>query len=174
MEEKGLMKIIKELVPYILIIVVVLLFKLYIMTPVRVNGSSMAPTLQDGDLMILDIISFKLSGAKRFDVLVADQGEELLIKRVIGLPGEKVEVRLQQLYIDGEKINDPFIKEMNMSETIDIQLGKNEYFLMGDNRSNSMDSRTFGPFKKSQIKGKTDLIFYPFYRFQVVNFEKDK
>jgi signal peptidase I len=100
MEEKGLMKIIKELVPYILIIVVVLLFKLYIMTPVRVNGSSMAPTLQDGDLMILDIISFKLSGAKRFDVLVADQGEELLIKRVIGLPGEKVEVRLQQLYLN--------------------------------------------------------------------------
>ena len=173
-EKKDQNKLFKELLPYIVIIIVVLLFKCFIITPIKVNGSSMAPTLQDGDLMILDIISFKLRGAKRFDVLVVDQGQELLIKRVIGLPGEKVEVRSNTLYINGDKVKDPYINEMGKGETIDIQLGKDEYFVMGDNRSNSMDSRVFGPFKKSQIKGKTDLIFYPFYRFQVVDFEKSK
>lgn len=162
----------KELIPYVVVIIIVILFKAFIVTPIKVNGASMEPTLQDGDLMILDVIGFKLSGAKRFDILVIDQGEELLIKRVIGLPGEKVEIKANTLYINDSPVKDAFLTDMPAAETVSVTLADDEYFVLGDNRNNSMDSRRYGPFKKSQIKGKTDLIFYPFYRMGVVNFDK--
>lgn len=161
-EKKGL-KIIKEVVPYIIVIILVLLFKKFLFAPIKVNGESMLDTLKDGDIMILNIIDYKMHGLKRFDIVVVDEGDELIIKRVIGLPGEKVEYKDNQLYINGKKIKDKYASH----ETDDFSevVPKGEYFVLGDNRTNSVDSRVFGSFSSKEILGKTSLTVYPFSRW---------
>ena len=80
----------KEFLPYILIILFVIFIKTYVMSPIRVNGVSMNPTLDDEDIMLLDEVSYRFSDIDRFDIVVVRMNDEYLIKRVIGLPGEKV------------------------------------------------------------------------------------
>ena len=153
----------KEYVPYLITIIIVILVKIYIVTPIKVNGESMYDTLVDGDIMILNIIDYKLHGVNRFDIVVADEGTEYLIKRVIGLPGEKVEYKDNQLYINGKKIKDNYGTDVTSDFTFEVP--KDSYFIMGDNRTNSVDSRRLGAFKKNEIKGKTKLTIFPFSRF---------
>lgn len=154
---------VKEWLPYIVIIVLVILLKLYVVTPIRVNGSSMDTTLKDGDIMILNVINYRFNDIKRFDIVVVNEEHELLIKRVIGLPGESIEYKNNELFINGKKINDPYGK--NRTDDFYYNIPDGEYFVLGDNRGNSMDSRVFGSFKKKLIKGKTSLTIFPFSRF---------
>ena len=128
-----------------------------------VNGASMDDTLQDGDIMVLNIISLKTSKIKRFDIVVIKEDNELIIKRVIGLPGEEVEYKNNVLYINGEVVEDPY----GTNSTTDFKsvVGENEYFVLGDNREVSKDSRMLGTFTIDEIKGKTKYVVYPFNRF---------
>ena len=87
----------KEYLPYIIVIIIVLLIKAFIVTPIRVNGPSMLDTLEDKDIMILDEVSFKFKGLKRFDIVVVNYKNEKIIKRVVGLPGETVEYKDNKL-----------------------------------------------------------------------------
>ncbi len=153
----------KEYVPYVIVIILVIIFKMTVITPVKVNGESMYDTLLDGDIMILNIIDYKIHGVKRFDIVVADEGTEYLIKRVIGLPGETVEYKNNQLYINGKKVKDNYGTDVTGDFTYKVP--KDSYFIMGDNRTNSVDSRRLGAFKKDEIKGKTKLTIFPFSRF---------
>ena len=152
-----------EWVPYIVVILFVILVKMYIVTPIRVNGSSMDDTLNNGDIMILNIINYRFNDIKRFDIVVVDEEHEPLIKRIIGLPGESIEYKDNKLYVNGKFVEDKF----GTYETDDFyyNVPDGEYFVLGDNRTNSMDSRVFGSFKKKQIKGKTKLTIFPFNRF---------
>lgn len=156
-------KFLKEYVPYVIVIILVVIFKMTVITPIKVNGESMYDTLLDGDIMILNIIDYKIHGVKRFDIVVADEGTEYLIKRVIGLPGETVEYKNNQLYINGKKVKDNYGTDVTGDFTYKVP--KDSYFIMGDNRTNSVDSRRLGAFKKDEIKGKTKLIIFPFSRF---------
>ena len=162
-KDKKILHIIKEIVPYIIVIVLVLLFKKFLYSPIRVNGESMMKTLHDGDIMILDIIDYRLHGLNRFDIVVVDEGDELLIKRVIGLPGEEVEYKDNKLYVNGKKVNDKYASEK--TENFSVLVPKDEYFVLGDNRTNSLDSRAFGTFSNKKILGKTSMIIYPFNRW---------
>ena len=155
----------KEFVPYIVAIILVIVLKKYLYTPIKVNGESMMKTLYDGDIMILDIIGYKKDGLKRFDIVVVDEGNELIIKRVIGLPGESVEYKNNKLYINGRVVKDKY--PSNKTDDFSIEVPKGEYFVLGDNRGNSMDSRVFGTFSKSDILGKTNLIIFPFNRLGI-------
>ena len=94
---------------------------------------------------------------------MVDEEHEPLIKRIIGLPGESIEYKDNELYVNGKKVKDKF----GTYETEDFyyNVPKGEYFVLGDNRTNSMDSRVFGSFKKKQIRGKTKLTIFPFSRF---------
>lgn len=153
------MEKIKEIIPYIVIVLVVILIRTFIITPVRVDGSSMDKFLSDGDILLL----YRLSKIDRFDIVVLDerQDNETIIKRVIGMPGETVEIKNDKIYINDEEIDDDFA----YGETSDygqITLGDDEYFLLGDNRLISKDSRAFGPIKASDIKGRTILRIFPF------------
>lgn len=154
---------IKEFLPYFMIILVVVLIKTFVVSPIRVNGASMDPTLNDKDIMLLDEISYRFSDIERFDIVVVKEEDEYLIKRVIGLPGETVEYKNDKLYIDGKYVKEDF----KHKETFDFSttLGKDEYFIMGDNRTNSTDSRVFGPISRDKIMGKTLLTILPISRF---------
>ena len=93
-------EILKEIRVYLLIIVVVLLVKMFLVAPIRVNGESMMGTLHDKDIMILDKISYRFSPIKRFDIVVVKYKNDYLIKRVIGLPGEHIEYKNNKLYVN--------------------------------------------------------------------------
>ena len=154
----------KEFFPYLMIILVVVFIKVFIVSPIRVNGISMDDTLKNGDIMLLDEVSYRFSDIKRFDIVVVHMDDEYLIKRVMGLPGEEIYYENQKLYINGKYIEEDFFQH----ETDDfdaIQLGEDEYFVMGDNRMNSTDSRVFGPVTRDMIAGKASLTLFPFSRF---------
>ena len=153
---------VKEYLPYIITILLVLLFKKTVMSPIKVNGDSMNKTLLDGDIMLLNIIEYHFSDIERFDIVVVDKGKEYIIKRVIGLPGEEVEYKDNQLYINGKKVKDSYGNGTTKDFSVTVPEGS--YFVLGDNRNNSLDSRYFGAFSKKQILGKTKLTIFPFSR----------
>lgn len=159
---------IKEISIYLLIIVMVILIRTLLITPVRVNGSSMDPTLRNGEIMILNKVKYNNNDIKRFDIVVIKMDKELLIKRVIGLPNEEVKYVDNKLYINNEYVEETFLNEdvytTNFSLS-DINLEKipeNCYFVMGDNREVSLDSRIFGCFTKDKILGSANLVLFPF------------
>lgn len=162
-EENKLKKIILEYLPYVLVIIGVILIKQFVVAPIRVNGDSMNKTLYDGDIMILNRIDYKFSDIKRFDIVVIDEGDEFIIKRVIGLPGEIVTCVDNKIYIDGKEIKDEY--SIGKTKGFEVKVPKDKYFVLGDNRENSMDSRYFGSFHKSSILGKAETVLFPFKRF---------
>lgn len=160
----NIKKIIKEIVPYIIIIIIVILIKTYIFTPVVVNGPSMMNTLHDGDIMILDKIGMKLGGIERFDIVVVQTDRNKIIKRIIGMPGETIEYKDNKLYINEKEIEDPY----GTGTTYDfdkIIIPKDMYYVLGDNRTDSVDSRILGTIPKDKILGHATFIVYPFNRF---------
>lgn len=156
------MKKLKELMPYIIIVVVVLLVRSFIVTPGLVNGSSMEPTLHNNELVLINKIGLN-KGIDRYDIVVVKYENSTIIKRVIGLPYETVEYINDTLYIDGEIVN----TKVDFEYTKDFKLtaGKNEYIVLGDNRNISKDSRIIGTVKESDIIGKVDLVLFPFSKF---------
>lgn len=159
------MKVIKEVIPYIVIVVVVVLIRTFIITPVRVDGDSMKNTLKNGDILLL----YKLSNIDRFDIIVLDEEKdnEKIIKRVIGMPGETVAIKKGKIYINDKVIDD----EYAYGETSDynkVTLKDDEYFILGDNRLISKDSRYFGPIKDNEIKGKIVFRLFPFTKIGTV------
>lgn len=156
------MKKLKELMPYIIIVVVVLLVRSFIVTPGLVNGSSMEPTLHNNELVLINKIGLNKE-IDRYDIVVVKYENSTIIKRVIGLPYETVEYINDTLYIDGEIVN----TKVDFEYTKDFKLtaGKNEYIVLGDNRNISKDSRIIGPVKERDIIGKVDLVLFPFSKF---------
>lgn len=159
---------IKDILEYAVIIIAVLLFREFLYSPIRVSGSSMVPTLKDGDIMILDKIGYRINGLDRFDIVVVDYEGERIIKRVIGLPNDYVEYIDNKLYINGEYIEE----EYERKDTNDFMLemiGENvipegKYLVLGDNRPISKDSRIIGLIDEKDIKGYTSIILFPFNR----------
>ncbi len=153
------MKFIQSLIPYIIIIVVVVFIRTFIVTPIKVDGNSMHPTLEGDEIMLLN----KLGHIDRFDIVVAkiEEKDNNFIKRVIALPGETIEIKDNKIYINGEILDEDF--GYGITYNIDaITLGSDEYFLLGDNRIISLDSRSFGPISKKEILGTTDFVMFPF------------
>lgn len=159
------MKLFKELLPYIMIVVVVVLIRAFIATPVRVDGASMNPTLEDGEILILKKYDRSL---KRFDIVVLDYNGEKLVKRVIGLPGEKIAYKNNQLYVNGKRVKETFEHEDTDDFELEEKIPDNYYFVMGDNRTNSTDSRMIGAIAKDQIQGTTNFSIFPFNKFGTV------
>ncbi len=164
---------IKTLLPYIIIIIVVLFIKAFVITPIKVNGESMYPTLEEGDIMILNKTAYYFNKPKRFDIVVVNMPDEYLIKRVIGLPGEHIEYKDNILYIDEKKVDEDFehgkTNNFNIEELGSTTIPDNCYLVLGDNRENSLDSRELGFIREEQLLGKTSLIILPFSRIGRTN-----
>lgn len=158
-------KIIKELYPYFIIIIVVVLFRTFIATPVRVDGSSMVDTLHNNEILILNKLN---KSYDRFDIVVIKYGKSKLVKRIIGLPGESIRYENNVLYINNKEIDDVAIARTNdfeLKELYNIDtIPEDYYFVMGDNRGNSLDSRDYrvGLIKQSDIIGTTSFRVFPF------------
>lgn len=157
---------IRELIIYGSVILAIILIRTFVITPVRVNGTSMYSTLNDGEIMILNKLDYKFNDIERFDIVVVKTDSNKIIKRVIGLPGETIRYVDNTLYINDKKIDESYLKDK--TDDFDLQeLGYDRipddcYFVLGDNRDNSSDSRVIGPVKKSQIEGSASLVLFPF------------
>ena len=164
---------VKALLPYIIIILVVLFIKAFIVTPIKVNGESMYPTLKEGDIMILNKTAYYFNKPERFDIVVVNMPDEYLIKRVIGLPGEHIEYKNNTLYVDGKKVKENFkhgvTANFNIEELGSDTIPLNTYLVLGDNRENSLDSRELGFIREDQLLGRTSLIILPFNRIRSVS-----
>lgn len=170
MNEKG-KEILKTVLTYVGIILIVILIRIFLVDPVRVDGRSMNTTLKNGEIMLLNKIVYRKGEIKRFDIVVIDQGDNYIIKRVIGLPGETIEYKNNELYINGKKIEDPYPSTKTDNFSIEdvghTKIPGDTYFVMGDNRRDSLDSRypSVGVIKKEHILGRARFIIWPLNRF---------
>lgn len=169
-------KILKELLSTGIYLLVVLgltwLMITYVIQRTEVDGSSMEPTLSSGDNLFVDKISYRFKDPERFDIVVFPfryKENTYYIKRIIGMPGETVQIDMDgNIYIDGELLPESYGKEVIRPEHIGraaepIELGDDEYFVMGDNRNNSSDSRTeaVGNIHRSEIIGRAWVRIWP-------------
>jgi signal peptidase I len=122
----------------------------YMLLPIKVTGASMTPTYRDGSVNFINRLSYTKSPPKRGDVVVLQDGADLILKRVIAVPGEKVTLEHGVFYINGKPLQDEFSQWRVNWEFDPITLGPNEYFVIGDNRTYSM----FGKFNRDHILGK--------------------
>lgn len=129
----------------------------------QIESVSMQPALQEGERVIVDKISYLLGAPQRGDIVVLSiEGEPKdLIKRIIGLPGETIELAGGIIYIDGQPLDEPYLAPGSTGAHRATRLGADEYFVMGDNRNNSRDSRSFGPIRREAIVGRAWIIYWP-------------
>ena len=159
---------------YVIGVAIVLLIANFIAKPVVVRGSSMNPTLNNFDICISNRLSIVLGGTiDRFDIVVAQTEEGESVKRVVGIPGDVISYQGGVLTVNGTTVVEDYIiddpsKHHSDMDFREIRLGADEYFLMGDNRTGSTDSRYFGPFHRSDIISKDMLILFPFNRIRLV------
>lgn len=160
------MKIIKELIPYAVILLVVVIIRSFIATPVAVSGTSMDETLHNGDILLLTKFN---KNYDRFDIIVFKYNNTKLVKRVIGLPGEHVKYEDGILYINNKPIDDKF---SDITSNYDLSylgydvIPEGYYFVLGDNRTKSSDSRMIGLISEEDIEGKTSFSIWPFRKIK--------
>jgi signal peptidase I len=155
----------------VVVLAVILYFGIsFAVQTVHVEGLSMWTTLDDNDYLIADKIAYRLHAPQRGDIVIlrppTDNSKDF-IKRVIALPGEQLIVRDGVVFINGHRLNEPYLPEQwtvfnNVSVTM---IPPNEYFVMGDNRNRSQDSRTFGPISRDRIDGRAWFRIWPINNF---------
>lgn len=154
---------------YVYIVLAVVIIRTFIVTPAIVSGASMDDTLKDGQLVIVNKFIYRFSDIKRFDIVVLqnDKTEDKIIKRVIALPNERVDYKNNKLYINGELMNIDFEHKETADFTYTTEDG--EYFVLGDNRPVSKDSRSFGVFVEDDFVGRVKIRLFPFNKIGKVN-----
>lgn len=143
--------------------ILALLVHLFLAQATVVYGQSMEPNLHENERLIIDKLSYQLRAPQRHDIVVLDlpHMDELLVKRIIGLPGELVEIRHGEVFVNGEPIAEPFPHDLGFQSSPPVILGPLTYFVLGDNRENSNDSRAFGPIRRDTIVGRVWLRYWP-------------
>ena len=172
-----------EYVPFLILLAFIVIIRIFIASPISVSGTSMVPTLQEGDYVLQYKLKKRVKGINRFNIVILNNSEGTLVKRVIGLPGETLKYEVKEengqvtnaLYIDGKKIEEDFLADEYKNNTCaynnplcteeGITLKENEYFVMGDNRRDSKDSRIFGAVKEDDISGIAEIRLFPFKKF---------
>lgn len=178
----------KELIEWIKTIFWAVLIAFIVMqffVPTVVKEHSMEPNFYGDDYLIISKKAYTFGEAKRGDVIVfesnipidandASKGDKLLIKRIVGLPGDRIDIHDGEVYINNEKTQEKYIKEgYTPGEIIGYQVPKDSFFCMGDNRAVSVDSRDYrvGPIKESAVLGKAILRLYPFDSIKIIKNE---
>lgn len=170
MDLRDVKEFIKDSLKYLIVVAIVFFIALFVISFEQVVGPSMKGTLDAGDVTIVNKLVYKFRTIKRNEIVSINQKDKIMVKRIIGLPGEHIEYKDNKLYVNGS-----LVLENNISvETKDFKLEdvgyetipKDMYFVLGDNRTNSSDSREFGLVKKDEIIGKIVMRVYPFSKIK--------
>lgn len=167
----------------VIALILAMLLRYFLLTPIVVDGESMMPTLHDNDKMLVNKLSYKIGDPERFDIVVfhAPEGKDY-IKRVIGLPGDKIEYKNDTLYVNGKALEEPYLEDYKL-QIIDPPLTEpftlkevtgqetvpeGHLFVMGDNRRVSKDSRHIGVISLDEVIGTTKMVIWPLENLRMV------
>ena len=177
-KEKPKKSLKQEIFEWIMVFVVAgamaFVVRTFIFEPVRVDGASMMYTLEDGEFMIATKFDYLLGDPERFDIVICNYPNTsdgmYRVKRVIGMPDETIELRAGELYIDGKHVEQNFEMTPNQAYFGPYTVPPGHYFVIGDNRNNSKDSRAamVGPLSRDEIKGHVRAVVFPFGRFRLM------
>ena len=154
------------------VLVVAFLIRHYLVQPFVVDGASMEPNFHHQEYILVDKLGYRLHTPSRGDVIVFHPpvSQDNFIKRIIGLPGETVTVKGHQIFVDGTLVEENYLPDRGQPDTppTDYTVGSDEYFVMGDNRDHSKDSRVLGPIPAERIIGRAGLGRFPVKNLTVV------
>ena len=165
-------RILLEVIETIVLALVLFVAINFLTARIRVDGSSMQPSFTDGDYVIVNRLAYQFGDIQRGDVIVFPyplDEEDDYIKRVIGLPGDRVAVYGGIVYVNGEPINEPYILEQPLADEAELIVPEGYVFVMGDNRNASSDSRSWGPLNIEKIIGKAVFRYWPFTTMGIVD-----
>ena len=162
----------QEIMEWVRAIAVALIIRTFVFSVVRVDGASMLETLKNGDIMFVTMFDRFLGDYERGEVVICNypNAKGYRVKRVIGLPGDMIEIRDKQTYINGEVLEEEYVEHLPLTNYGPITLGEEEYFLMGDNRTVSKDSRNgdVGPIVQDEIRGVVRAVVFPINAIRTV------
>jgi signal peptidase I len=155
--------LLREIVETVLLTVAIFLLVNAATGRFRIEGASMEPNLHDSEYVLIDKVSYRLHGPERGDVIVFERpgNERDYIKRIIGLPGDTVQIAGGQVLVNGIALDEPYLDQATKGDVQARQVEEGRYFVMGDNRNNSSDSRTFGSIPLKDIIGRAWLVYWP-------------
>ncbi len=164
-------RILLEIIETIILALVLFVAINFLTARIRVDGSSMEPNFHDGDYVIVNRMAYRLGDIQRGDVIVFPyplEPEDDYIKRVIGLPGDRVAIYGGAVYVNGQPLIEPYIAEQPRSDLAEFIVPESYVYVMGDNRNESSDSRSWGPLKIDEIIGRAIFRYWPFTNMGVV------
>lgn len=174
MDWLSIKEFLKDSLKYILTIVIVLVIVIYVASVQQIIGPSMQPTLNNGDVVLLNKFQYRLFDVKRNQIVALNyEDTKYMVKRVIGLPGEKIEYKNNTLYINDKPYKETFLKDVITNDFSLNDLGyevipENMYLVLGDNRENSMDGRDYGLISKKDIIGKVVIRIWPLNKIGLI------
>lgn len=163
--KKSVGREILEWIMYLVIAVILaLIVRSFVFEPIRVDGESMLETLQDGEVMLTTKYDYLLGDPERFDVVICHYPNrtENFVKRIVGLPGDTIAIEDGKLYVNGELHDESYITHHPNYTFAPYVVKEGEYFVLGDNRSNSNDSHLIGTLTRDQIVSHVRFVFFPF------------
>ncbi|MEX2028838.1 MAG: signal peptidase I [Candidatus Curtissbacteria bacterium] len=151
-----------------IVVSLAIFFFVYILLvqPHRVKGESMVPNFADGELLLTEKVTYRIYKPARGDVIVfkaPGPRNADFIKRIIGLPGENVKIENGTIFINDQKLNEPYETQQTQG-SVNVKLEEGQYFVLGDNRASSSDSRVFGPIARNSITGRSWLVYWPIFK----------
>lgn len=172
-----------DLIQFLAIVLAIfVVLRFFIAEPHKVFGLSMVPNFHDGDYIITNKLAARFSEPQRGEVIILQNprdNSQVFIKRVIGLPGEQIKVSNGQVYINSEVLSEPYLPSGTntqggayLSEEEEVTVPDNQYFVMGDNRGGSSDSREWGPISKDLIVGQAWLRYWPLKAFTLIKIDE--
>ena len=165
----------------VIALVIAVVLYLFIMTPHEVLGNSMHPTYKNGEYLMANKLTYRFGEPQRGDVIIFQYSEtQDFIKRIIGIPGDTIMIKDGNMFINGQQLDESdYLSESvytrggdYLSEGETVSIGEGEYFVLGDNRPHSSDSRTFGPISATKIKGKAWIVYLPISEFRIVTHQE--
>ena len=174
MDLRNITEFIKDISKYIIVIIVVLLLFVFVMGLQQVVGPSMNPTLEEGNIIVINKLIYRLKDVSRNDIVVISQDEKYMIKRVVGLPGESIEYKDNFVFVNGIKYKESFLDTNVKTDDFNIKdlgydiIPEDMYLVLGDNRENSLDSRSYGLISKKQIIGKAWIRIWPLNNIEII------